>query len=203
MFSALSNVVRAVTIPARTLALTIVLFVIVIYAFSIFGFYMYSDFRKPFGKDDNECQTFLDCWMTMMHEGLLKGEGAVMNTGRKFKYSSAPYDFGLSMFDLLFWIIVTIVLLNCVFGIMLDTFALLRDQQEQQRRVLNNQCFICCMERGDFESNAVFNKHCKFEHNLMHYVFYIHYGKLVRSHAISFFVASVVSHTPMCCAHLQ
>merc|ERR1711871_921601 len=80
-----------------------------------------------------------------------------------------------------FWIIVTIVLLNCVFGIMLDTFALLRDQQGQQRRVLNNQCFICCMERGDFESNAVFNKHCKFEHNLMHYVFYIHYVKHLKS----------------------
>ena len=67
---------------------------------------------------------------------------------------------------------VTIVLLNCVFGIMLDTFAYLRGQQEKRQRLMDNFCFICCEERAEFESQLAFRVHWQHEHNLMDYCYY-------------------------------
>ena len=173
MFPALSNVIRAVTIPARTLALTFALFVIVIYTFTLLGF---NYFREFTGHSKGSCGSLLECFLTMMHAGLLNGAGAVIAQDIVYEYSAWSRDAGMAAFDWLFWVFVTIVLLNCVFGIMLDTFAFLRDQQERQREIIQNYCFICCEPIGSFESKAKYNIHQQFEHNLLNYVFFIYHG---------------------------
>ena len=173
MFPALSNVIRAVTIPARTLALTFALFVIVIYTFTLLGF---NYFREFTGHSKGSCGSLLECFLTMMHAGLLNGAGAVIAQDIVYEYSAWSRDAGMAAFDWLFWVFVTIVLLNCVFGIMLDTFAFLRDQQARQREIIEKYCFICCEPIGSFESKAKYNIHQQFEHNLLNYVFFIYHG---------------------------
>jgi len=108
-----------------------------------------------------------------MHQGLLNGAGAVLGPdSRSFDYRSE--DLQLGAFDLVFWMVVTIVLLNCVFGIMLDTFAALREQEEEQNDAVNNYCFICCTNRVEFASPREFKRHWGHEHNLLHYVYLVH-----------------------------
>lgn len=43
---------------------------------------------------------------------------------------------------------------------------------------MKNKCFICDIERDDFEKEAVsFDNHIKYEHNLWNYVYFIIYLK--------------------------
>ena len=46
------------------------------------------------------------------------------------------------IYDLAFFVIVIIILLNIVFGIIIDTFADLREKKKEKERLLNSVCFI-------------------------------------------------------------
>jgi hypothetical protein len=51
------------------------------------------------------------------------------------------------VFDLSFFLIVVIILLNIIFGIIIDTFAELRDNKRQMDDDMKNKCFICNIDR--------------------------------------------------------
>ena len=76
--------------------------------------------------------------------------------------------------------IITILLLNLIFGIILDTFSSMRERASDQLEKRSNRCIICGLQRQRFE---VFNdigshcggweKHYKEEHNVWHYFFFV------------------------------
>lgn len=47
------------------------------------------------------------------------------------------------IYDLLFFFIVIIIVLNLIFGVIIDTFADLRSEKQQKELILKNTCFIC------------------------------------------------------------
>ena len=47
------------------------------------------------------------------------------------------------VYDLLFFFIVIIIVLNLIFGVIIDTFADLRSEKQQKEEILKNTCFIC------------------------------------------------------------
>ena len=47
------------------------------------------------------------------------------------------------IYDLLFFFIVIIIVLNLIFGVIIDTFADLRSEKQQKEEILKNTCFIC------------------------------------------------------------
>lgn len=47
------------------------------------------------------------------------------------------------VYDLLFYFIVIIIVLNLIFGVIIDTFADLRSEKQQKEEILKNTCFIC------------------------------------------------------------
>ena len=47
------------------------------------------------------------------------------------------------IYDLLFFFILIIIVLNLIFGVIIDTFADLRSEKQQKDDVLKNTCFIC------------------------------------------------------------
>ena len=49
------------------------------------------------------------------------------------------------VYDLLFFFIVIIIVLNLIFGVIIDTFADLRSEKQQKEEILKNTCFICGM----------------------------------------------------------
>jgi hypothetical protein len=70
---------------------------------------------------------------------------------------------------------VSIVLLNLVFGIMVDHFARLREESEESMKILRFNCFICCMQRSEFASQASFENHRVEEHNIVSYLKLMNY----------------------------
>jgi len=55
------------------------------------------------------------------------------------------------MADFLYFVIVLIILLNIVFGIIIDTFSELRDNKNERADQTENFCFICGIEKNKFE----------------------------------------------------
>lgn len=47
------------------------------------------------------------------------------------------------VYDLLFFFIVIIIVLNLIFGVIIDTFADLRSEKQKKEEVLKTTCFIC------------------------------------------------------------
>lgn len=69
------------------------------------------------------------------------------------------------------------MLLNIIFGIIIDTFAQQRDLQNQIQDNMENVCFICGIDRNSFDRKHRFGfeYHREHEHNIWHYLsFLIH-----------------------------
>ena len=86
------------------------------------------------------------------------------------------------MFEVLFFAVVNICLLNIVFGIMVDTFSQLREQHQERGNIINNTCLICGKHRPEFTKGAhkmgFFQEHIKHEHNVFEYLAFITFIRL-------------------------
>ena len=59
------------------------------------------------------------------------------NNGKSFRF----------VFDFSYYIIIGVILLNIIFGIIIDTFGALRDETNERAEELENLCFICGTKR--------------------------------------------------------
>ena len=91
---------------------------------------------------------------------------------------------GRIIYELMFFMVVLVMLLNIIFGIIIDTFSNLRVQDGVRRDVFTNTCFVCSIQRAVFDGAASkrgiqngYIVHRKFEHNIWHYLFFIVYLK--------------------------
>ena len=88
------------------------------------------------------------------------------------KWDYDPYTANVRwIVDLLFFISVIVMLLNIIFGIVIDTFAQQRDLQKQIKDDIDNVCFVCGIDRNTFDRKHPigFEHHIRCEHNLWHY----------------------------------
>jgi len=85
-------------------------------------------------------------------------------------------DYLIKLFhDITFLIMVKIIMLNVLFGIIIDTFAQLRDKKSRIDNDMVNVCFVCNFERLLFEkySEGGMARHIAADHNLWMYVYYM------------------------------
>eukprot|EP00049_Salpingoeca_infusionum_P018394 m.357042 g.357042 ORF g.357042 m.357042 type:complete len:2607 (+) comp17695_c0_seq1:174-7994(+) len=168
----LLRVIKAVTLNGISLLWVAALMVIVIYIYSLVSF---AFLRRNFNVEDGAfCQTEFQCFVTSLRLGLMSGGGL----GEALPaFTESPSEPGWrTFFDLSYFIIVTIIGLNVVFGIIVDTFSELRDDKFQKRELMEGQCFICGIDANDFERHADgFGTHYHEEHNMWDYVaFFLH-----------------------------
>ncbi|XP_048344149.1 inositol 1,4,5-trisphosphate receptor type 1 isoform X1 [Sphaerodactylus townsendi] len=223
----LLNVIKSVTRNGRSIILTAVLALILVYLFSIVGYlffkddfilevdklpnetllpdqhtetgekmtreFLYSDVCRiqngencssvipsaelisaEAEEEDKEhtCETLLMCIVTVLSHGLRSG-GGVGDVLRK-PSKEEPLFAARVIYDLLFFFMVIIIVLNLIFGVIIDTFADLRSEKQKKEEILKTTCFICGLERDKFDNKTVtFEEHIKEEHNMWHYLFFI------------------------------
>uniref|UniRef100_A0A8C7UL11 Inositol 1,4,5-trisphosphate receptor n=1 Tax=Oncorhynchus mykiss TaxID=8022 RepID=A0A8C7UL11_ONCMY len=200
----LLNVVKSVTRNGRSIVLTAVLALILVYLFSIVGFlFLKDDFRMDVQRlpgqtlysillppppsfsthnhpllttfDDGTervCDTLLMCIVTVLNQGLRNG-GGVGDVLRK-PSKDDPLFVARVVYDLLFFFIVIIIVLNLIFGVIIDTFADLRSEKQRKEEILKTTCFICGLERDKFDNKTVsFEEHITSEHNMWHYLYFL------------------------------
>ncbi|KAM9681356.1 inositol 1,4,5-trisphosphate-gated calcium channel ITPR1 [Dama dama] len=219
----LLNVIKSVTRNGRSIILTAVLALILVYLFSIVGYlffkddfilevdrlpnetslpeaseslageFLYSDVcRVEMGENcsspapkeelvpaeeteqdkEHTCETLLMCIVTVLSHGLRSG-GGVGDVLRK-PSKEEPLFAARVIYDLLFFFMVIIIVLNLIFGVIIDTFADLRSEKQKKEEILKTTCFICGLERDKFDNKTVtFEEHIKEEHNMWHYLCFI------------------------------
>lgn len=81
--------------------------------------------------------------------------------------------------DVLFFLVVLIVLLNVVFGIIIDTFGNLRNKKIQRLIDTTEKCFICGIDKQIFDRSSHqpngFKTHITTDHNMWNYLYFIIY----------------------------
>jgi inositol 1,4,5-triphosphate receptor type 3 len=81
-------------------------------------------------------------------------------------------------FDILFFLIINIILMNIFFGIIIDSFASKRDREAEIQIEVSDQCFICGLKKSVFEiENENWNQHIFCDHNLHSYLAFLIYVK--------------------------
>ncbi|XP_077049524.1 inositol 1,4,5-trisphosphate-gated calcium channel ITPR2 isoform X2 [Siphateles boraxobius] len=205
----LLNVMRSVTKNGRSIFLTAVLAIILVYLFSIVAFLFFKDdflmevdrlpsLKKPNVKEsmsclsescsnspfsshheeadedstERVCDTLLMCIITVLNHGLRNG-GGIADVLRKLSKEEPMFPARV-VFDLLFFFIVIIIVLNLIFGVIIDTFADLRSEKQRKEEILKTTCFICGLERDKFDNKTVsFEEHIKSEHSMWHYLYFL------------------------------
>eukprot|EP00746_Dinoflagellata_sp_MGD_P004218 gnl/MRDRNA2_/MRDRNA2_108130_c0_seq1.p1 gnl/MRDRNA2_/MRDRNA2_108130_c0~~gnl/MRDRNA2_/MRDRNA2_108130_c0_seq1.p1 ORF type:complete len:472 (+),score=67.05 gnl/MRDRNA2_/MRDRNA2_108130_c0_seq1:190-1416(+) len=139
--SMLQNVVKAVTVPSKPLMLTTIIGLIVMYEYSITGFHFFhTDYN-------GSCESVLDCTTTTIYQGLRMDIGSAMTpVGVQ---NDDRHWYSRMGFDLSYFVVITTILMNVIFGIIIDAFGSLRDETMQREDHMRNKTFISCIDRGE------------------------------------------------------
>jgi len=168
----LKNVLKAVTLNASSIILTFVFALVVLYIYAIFGFLSFRNFFNP----DNGfyCENLFLCWVTFVHYAIRSG-GGVGDMMNPVLFNQTEYV-GRIFYDITFFALVIICLLNIIFGVIIDTFGELRDQKTDTETKMKGECFICSLDQSILQRKGKgFENHVKRDHNMWQYLFYFLY----------------------------
>eukprot|EP00300_Choanocystis_sp_HF-7_P019149 c20248_g1_i2.p1 GENE.c20248_g1_i2~~c20248_g1_i2.p1 ORF type:complete len:261 (-),score=64.60 c20248_g1_i2:69-851(-) len=142
-----------------------------VYLFGIWAFLRFQDhFLDPDGTE--LCQNLLQCTIVTLHVGLRKSD---VGDGM-FRVNWGDPEF--IAFMLMYWLIIITVMMNIIFGIIIDTFAELRSRNNKTDADIMQTCFICSHDRQMFHNTPNgFDGHKKYEHNMWKYLLFIIYIK--------------------------
>ncbi|EGR30411.1 MIR domain protein [Ichthyophthirius multifiliis] len=177
-FPELLNVVRSVYIPRKPIMYTYFLFLVLLYVFSLFGYYWLRESFPP-----TFCESVFTCLLTTFdkcfkYDG---GLGGYLNNLDQIEdeKNSTTYFLIRFFYDNIFFIICMIIMINIVSGIIIDQFGELRDKLKEYEQDLNNKCFICNFSSEEIEKesdqNQDFITHIRQDHCMWNYLYYIAY----------------------------
>lgn len=119
-------VIQSITLHFDQLILTLIMTMFVIFSFTILIAEYYTE---TLDNAENLCTHLDTCYIFTVNWGLRNGGGIadsmiVQPKGTKY--------LGKSIHDVLFFMIVNVIALNIIFGIIIDTFSQLRDEQQER-----------------------------------------------------------------------
>lgn len=121
--------------------------------------------EDDFGDKERSCDSLIMCIITTLNQGLRNGGG--IGDVLRPPSSKEPLFVARVVYDLLFYFVLIVIVLNLIFGVIIDTFADLRSEKQQKEEILKNSCFICGLERAAFDNKSVsFEEHIRSEHNV-------------------------------------
>ena len=84
-------------------------------------------------------------------------------------------DFWMRYFyDFIFFMVISIILMNIFFGIIIDSFADKRAKEAEVENEVQGQCFICGITQSKFEiENVPWKDHIFTQHNLHGYMAFL------------------------------
>jgi hypothetical protein len=198
----LRNVVKAVQGPIVQLGMTCFLGILVIHIFMVTAFWAFPDDLTDKsgyygdcpegggGGDDDDgscaegggtmCSSMISCVAVFLVNGLTTGGGIGEFISSELGNApplSSPKTLARYAFDLAFFVVVTIGLLNLIFGIIIDTFSSLRERANEKKSLMESKCTVCGLTRQEFERKepGAWRTHYKAEHNVWaYYSFVIH-----------------------------
>ena len=177
-FKTLQNVLLAIKKPYKELILIFILWIILIYYFSIIGYVWFreSEFPRP----DKDCNSLLKCVATIFHQNnrMDNGISGYLNK-RNDKPSKNPFTWRF-FYDEIANLMLKILIVNMISGIIIDNFAALRKLETKMINDMNFVCTICDLKKDKIikvykNYGKDYSSHIKCDHNIFKYIFYIIY----------------------------
>lgn len=137
------------------------------YSQDIGGIWGVGVFPSPF---EDDCHNVFGCFKFALCYGLRQGGGLsdILNMS---------INHGRWLLDQTYFLLVTIMLLNIIFGIIIDTFSSLRSDKEARLQDTEEFCFICGIDKQVFDRASEepdgFQTHIKLDHNMWNYLYFI------------------------------
>ena len=175
MFPTLHTVVKALTTNGNQIFLTSLLGLVLVYIWALWGFYIdprmyYDSTIYPFG--ESLCQSLWECFLTTLNNGL-RLTGGIGDILIKVSWDEKAKYYNKWFFEFSYFLIVVVIVLNIFLGIIVSTFAQLRDEKKMIKEDTENCCFICNIDRQTFDKDGSgFAHHIKHDHYLWNYINY-------------------------------
>ena len=121
----------------------------------------------------------MECWITYFNIGVRSGGGIGDLLDPKPFRDTGIYWIRYVM-DMIFFVTVILLLLNMINGVIVSTFSQIREESNEKDEDINNKCFICNIDRMEFEKRKIlFKSHLKYEHNSKNYIKFLIYLNLI------------------------
>ena len=158
--------------------------VILIYLYGVIAFMFIPDLYFDEGihaglinkAGDSICMSLLHCFLSTFNYGLRTGGGMgeFLPAETAAEYNRQAYNIRF-FFDVSFFLLVITILLNVIFGIIIDTFAELREKSSMQLDDMKNVCYICGLNRQtlDRDTEEGFEIHNSEDHEVWNYVYFL------------------------------
>ena len=177
-FKTLQNVLVAIKNPYKELILIFILWIILIYYFSIIGYVWFRDSEFP--RPDKDCNSLLKCVATIFHQNnrMDNGISGYLNP-RNEKQGKNPFTWRF-FYDEIGNLVLKILIVNMISGIIIDNFAALRKRETEMIYDMNNICTICSLKKDKIikvykNYGKDYYIHQNVDHFVFNYIFYIIY----------------------------
>lgn len=140
-FESLNNVIAAITGPLREICMTLFLFLIIEYVFTVIAYTWFSN-TYP----DQTCDNLTSCFLITLDQTFKQngGVGAFLNkTYVISKDGDVSFDYGRLIFDILFNFSILLLTVQILSGLIINKFGALRDDAEKTREDLTTNCIMC------------------------------------------------------------
>lgn len=143
----LQNVIKAVTQNIRQVifATFFGLLVINIYVFSAFNFWQPDFYMDDVGLDgESTCSSMVHCFLTVFSLGP-RSSGSIGDTMTRVSYrgDEISHYYLRWLTDMGIFYMLNIIIMNLIFGVIISTFAELRDKKSEIDENIENVCTIC------------------------------------------------------------
>ena len=185
----LKGIAISIKLRGPELGASFLLLIFIVYFYSNIGFFYLNDnFAADIENDipDNYCLCLSFCFMTNFDAGIRARGGAADQMVRiSFERNRGLYYHRI-IYDVSYFLICIIIMIDLVFGIILGTFS---DMRGKERKLANdkiNNCFICHITRETVEKRKEdFKYHRDKKHYLWNYVDYMIFLKFSDPHELN------------------
>jgi hypothetical protein len=131
-------VVKAITTHFKQLSLTMFLAILVMHSYSVLTaghFWSYIDGNQPGQSGPLRCSYLWECLLFTVNQGLRNGGGISDSTMSLDSSDSESKYISKFFYDLIFFMLINVISLNIIFGIIIDTFAAMREANDQRSKL--------------------------------------------------------------------
>ena len=150
----LKGITMSIKLRGPELIASFLLLIFLVYFYSNIGFFYLNDnFAADIENDipDNYCLCLSFCFMTNFDAGIRARGGAADQMIRiSFERNKHTYYHRL-IYDISYFLICIIIMIDLVFGIILGTFSDMREKERKHDNDKINHCFICHITREIIE----------------------------------------------------
>ncbi|MDR3549700.1 MAG: ion transporter [Candidatus Pacebacteria bacterium] len=180
----LQAVLNAIKGPAVSILLTLILYLLMEYLFTVIGYVVF-----PGDFPNYSCDSLVHCLMFIIDQTYKGNNGAgasLQQVYTTYADQTVSIKYERVVFDLMFTLTIVIITVQLLSGLIIDKFRSLRDEAESREKDLLSSCMICSESAEDIERSTKesFAAHCARKHNTWFYLMFV--GLLLSKPKIDF-----------------